>query len=130
MGMRGGHALHHTAHDDPLIITSMEELEYHLKMMEMPGDKRAVAWMCAYVHEAQLVWKEEHSPLQDAGLLKWKTPSWVSVTKLGDPNAPIRVNTPQLIYLQMNGQGGCGDIQKRWMSALASDVLRMACLCH
>jgi hypothetical protein len=98
MGMRGGHAPHHTVHNDLLMITSMEELEYYLKRTETLEDKRAVAQMHAYVHEAQLVWKEEHSLLQDAVLLKWKTPSWVSVTKLGDPNAPVRVNTSQLIH--------------------------------
>jgi hypothetical protein len=83
--------------NDPLMITSMEELEFHLSRAETPGDKRAVAWMCAYVRDTQLVRTEEQLPLQDAALLKWKTPSWVSVTRTGDPNAPIGVNTPRLI---------------------------------
>jgi hypothetical protein len=76
------------------MVTSMEELEFHLNRMETLGDERAVARMHAYVHEARLVWKEECSLLQDAVLLKWKTPSRVSVTRSGDPNAPVRVNAP------------------------------------
>jgi hypothetical protein len=31
------------AHNKPLMITSMEELEFHLKRAEMPGDEGAVA---------------------------------------------------------------------------------------
>jgi hypothetical protein len=47
--MSGGRALHHTVHNKQLLITSMEELELHLKKAETPGDERAVAQMCAYV---------------------------------------------------------------------------------
>jgi hypothetical protein len=77
----------------------MEELELHLKKAEMLGDERAVARMRAYVRDAQMVKKEERSPLQGAALLKWKTPSWVSVTRTGDPNVPVGVNTPRLVDL-------------------------------
>jgi hypothetical protein len=97
MGMRGGRVPQCTVRNDQLLITSMEELEFHLKRTETPGDERGVARMHAYVCEAQMVKKEERSPLQDAALLKWKTPSWVAVTGSGDPNVPVGVNTPRLI---------------------------------
>jgi hypothetical protein len=75
----------------------MEELEFHLNRAEIPGDEGVVAQMHAYICEAQLVQKGECSLLQDAALMKWKTPSWVSMMRLGDPNAPVRVNMPLLI---------------------------------
>jgi hypothetical protein len=43
MGMRGGRVPQCTARSDQLLITSMEELEFHLKRTETPGDERAVA---------------------------------------------------------------------------------------
>ena len=58
--------------------------------------------MHAYVREAQLVSREERSPLQEAALTKWRIPDWVPVeghlsAKVGDPNAPAGVNTPQMM---------------------------------
>ena len=56
--------------------------------------------MCTYVREVHLLAKEAWSPLQNATLVKWKTPNWVPVearplAKQSDPSTPVGINTPQ-----------------------------------
>ena len=85
--------------EPPLMITSMAQLDNYIEAANRHGDMTAVARMCAYVREAQLISREERSPLQEAALMKWRIPDWVpmegcSSAKAGDPNAPAGVNTP------------------------------------
>lgn len=85
----------------PLVITSREELEHHLDAASVPGNKLALTCMCAYVRDTQNVLREARSPMQNAALLKWKTPGWVlAVARLpvkgGERNTPAGVNTPRL----------------------------------
>ena len=87
--------------EPPLMITSMAQLDNYIKAANRHGDMAAVARMCAYVRDAQLMSREERSPLQEAALMKWRIPDWVPVeghssAKAGDPNAPARVNTPRM----------------------------------
>ena len=88
----------------PLMITSMAQLDNYIEAANRHGDMTAVARMCAYVREAQLMSREERSPLQEAALMKWRIPDWVpaegrSSAKAGDPNAPAGVNTPRMMDL-------------------------------
>ena len=83
------------------MITSMAQLDNYIKAANRHGDMMAVACMCAYVREAQLISREERSPLQEAALMKWRIPDWVpaerrSSAKAGDPNALAGVNTPRM----------------------------------
>jgi hypothetical protein len=83
------------------VIRSLEELDQHLEAANTPGNELAVARMCAYIREAQNVPKETHSPVQCEALTRWKIPTWVPAEarptqRMGDPNAPAGVNTPQL----------------------------------
>ena len=84
------------------MITSMAQLDNCIEVANRQGDMMAVARMHAYVREAQLVSREEGSPLQEAALMKWRIPDWVPTeghlsAKASDPNAPARVNTPQMM---------------------------------
>jgi len=56
--------------------------------------------MRTYVREAHLLAKEAWSPLQNATLVKWKTPNWVPaearpLAKQSDPSTPVGINTPR-----------------------------------
>ena len=75
------------------MITRMAQLDNCIEVANRQGDMMAVARMHAYVREAQLVSREERSPLQEAALTKWRIPNWVPAeghqsAKVGDPNAP------------------------------------------
>ena len=88
--------------DQPLVISSMEQLEQHLEVANRPGDRLALARMCAYVRTAHFMCKEEQSLLQEATISKWRTPDWVPTkarpaARTVDPNAPAGVNTPRMI---------------------------------
>ena len=79
----------------------MAQLDNYIEAANRHGDMTAVARMRAYVREAQLMSREERSPLQEAALTKWRIPDWVpaegrSSAKAGDPNAPAGVNTPRM----------------------------------
>jgi hypothetical protein len=79
----------------------MEELEQHLEAANIQGNKLALTHMQAYVWDAQNVPRENRSPMQNAALLKWKTPGWVPIearlpVRGGNQNAPAGVNTPRL----------------------------------
>ena len=83
------------------MITSMAQLDNYIEAANRHRDMMAVARMRAYVREAQLMSREERSPLQEAALMKWRIPDWVTTegclsAKAGDPNAPAGVNTPRM----------------------------------
>ena len=42
VGLRGGRSVQHMPHEPVFMITSMEELEHHLKWAEKPGDEKAM----------------------------------------------------------------------------------------
>ena len=80
------------------MITSMAQLDNYIEAANRQGDMTVVARMRAYVREAQLMSREERSPLQEAALMKWWVPTeGRSSAKAGNPNAPARVNTPQMM---------------------------------
>jgi hypothetical protein len=98
---RGGFGGHPTPRLPPLVISSVEELEQHLEAANIQGNELALTRMRAYVRDAQNVPRENRSPMQNAALLKWKTPAWVPIearppVRGGDQNAPAGVNTPRL----------------------------------
>ena len=98
---RGGFGGHAPPRLPTLIIPSMEELEWHLDAANIPGNKLALSRMRTYVRDAQNVPREMRSPVQNAALMKWKTPGWVPAEmkppgKSGEQNAPPGVNTPRL----------------------------------
>jgi hypothetical protein len=83
------------------VIRSLEELYQHLEVANTPGNELAVAWMRAYIREAQNVPKETRSLVQCKALTRWKIPTCVlaearPTQRVGDPNAPAVVNTPWL----------------------------------
>jgi hypothetical protein len=99
---RGGFGGHPTPRLPPLVISSVEELEQHLEVANIQGNELALTCMRAYVWDAQNVPRENRSPMQNAALLKWKTPGWVPIeahppVRGGDQNAPAGVNTPRLM---------------------------------
>jgi len=60
--------------------------------------------MCAYVQEAHLLAKEAWSLLQNAALVKWKTPNWVPaearpLAKQSDLSTLVGINMPQTTEL-------------------------------
>jgi hypothetical protein len=71
----------------------VEELEQHLEAAKIQGNELALIRMLAYVWDAQNVPRENRSPMQNAALLKWKTPGWVPIearppVRGGDQNVP------------------------------------------
>jgi hypothetical protein len=79
----------------------MEELEQHLEAANIQGNELALTHMRAYVRDTLNVLRENRSPMQNAALLKWKTPGWVPIearppVRGGDQNAPAGVNMPRL----------------------------------
>ena len=83
------------------MITSMAQLDNYIEAANRHRDMMVVACMRAYVREAQLISREEKSPLQEAALTKWRIPDWVPAegrlsAKAGNPNAPAGVNTPRV----------------------------------
>jgi hypothetical protein len=97
----GGFGGHSTPRLPPLVISSVEELEQHLEVANIQGNKLALTRMRAYIQDTQNIPRENQSPMQNAALLKWKTPGWVPIkahppVRGGDQNAPAGVNTPRL----------------------------------
>ena len=85
--------------EPPLMITSMAQLDNYIEAANRHGDMMAVACMCAYVREAQLISREERSPLQEAALMKWRIPDWVPAegclsAKAGDPKLLVMTILP------------------------------------
>jgi hypothetical protein len=85
-----------------LVISSVEELEQHLEAANIQGNELALTHMQAYVQDAQNIPRENRSPMQNAALLKWKTPGWVPIeahppVRGGEQNAPAGVNMPRLM---------------------------------
>jgi hypothetical protein len=60
----------------------MEELEQHLEAANIQGNELALTHMRAYIQDAQNVPRENRLPMQNAALLKWKTPGWVPIEAL------------------------------------------------
>jgi hypothetical protein len=99
---RGGFRGHSTLRLLPLVISSVEELEQHLEAANIQGNELALTRMRAYIQDTQNVLRENQSPMQNAALLKWKTPGWVPIkahlpVRGGEQNAPAGVNTPRLM---------------------------------
>jgi hypothetical protein len=97
----GGFRGHSTPRLPPLVISSVEELEQHLEVANIQGNELALTHMRAYVWDTQNILGENRSPMQNAALLKWKTPGWVLIeaclpVRGSDQNAPAWVNTPRL----------------------------------
>jgi len=64
--------------------------------------------MHAYVQEVHLLAKEVQTPLQNAALVKWKTPNWVPaearpLVKQSDLSTLVGINTPD--YRPTRGVG-------------------------
>jgi len=96
-GLRG----HPAPRLPPLVISNVEELEWHLEAANIQGNKLALTCMHAYVRDTQNVPRENQSPMQNTALLKWKTPAWVPtearpLARGGDHNTQAGVNTPRL----------------------------------
>jgi len=86
-----------------LNIRTKGELNQYIAMAHITGSWAAYINMHAYVQEAHLLAKEAQSPMQNAAVVKWKTPNWVPaevrlLTKQSDPNTPVGINTPQTTY--------------------------------
>jgi hypothetical protein len=107
---RGGFRGHPTPRLPPLVISSVE-LEQHLEVANIQGNELALTRMRAYVRDTQNVPRENRSPMQNAALLKWKTPGWVPIearppVRGGDQNAPAGGE-----YAQANGPSrGLGEM--------------------
>jgi len=82
-----------------LNIRTKGELDQYIATAHISGSWAVYSNMCTYVREAHLLAKEAWSPLQNATLVKWKTPNWVPaearpLAKQSDPSTPVGINTP------------------------------------
>jgi len=60
-----------------LNIRTEGKLNQYIAMAHIMRSWAVYANMCAYVQEAHLLAKEAQSRMQNAAVVKWKTPNWV-----------------------------------------------------
>jgi len=82
-----------------LNIRTKGKLNQYIAAAHIMGSWAVYANMHAYVQEVHLLAKEAWSPMQNAAVVKWKTPNWVPaevrpLTKQSNPNTPVGINTP------------------------------------
>jgi len=82
-----------------LNIRTKGELDQYITMAHISGSWAAYSNMHAYVQEVHLLAKEVWSLLQNATLVKWKTPNWVPaearpLVKHSDLSTLVGINTP------------------------------------
>jgi len=99
VGLQGRARDNMMPHASALNIGTEGKLDQYITAAHISGSWAMYSNMHTYVQEAHLLPKAQ-SPMQNAALVKWKTPNWVPAevrppTRQSNPNTPVGINTPQ-----------------------------------